>query len=235
MTASHDKIVCTSNVALPAGIAIDFEGRPARRVAIRPRRAAQPTSASEKWRTRSEKWGRLMVAAQGGKRHAYEQLLRELDHWLRSYYARRLPSSAAEDARQDALLAVHTKRHAYTPSKPFGPWVAAIARYKWIDHIRDASRFASLTLSDKIPIEDAGEAAISAVTVDDLLSRLKPAQARVIRLVKLNGASIEDASSATGQSASLVKVNIHRGLKKLAALAADDPAKPANTRLTTSI
>src|SRR5262249_7976297 len=118
------------------------------------------------------------------------------------------------------------------PSKPFGPWVAAIARYKWIDHVRAAARFAALSLHDDIPIEDRAEAAISAIAVDDLLCRLKPAQARVIRLVKLEGASIDAASSATGQSAAIVKDNIHRGLKKLAALAADDataPTAPANS------
>jgi RNA polymerase sigma-70 factor (ECF subfamily) len=161
-----------------------------------------------------------MAAAQGGESRAYEQLLQELDAWLSRYYTRRLPHAAAEDARQDALLAIHVKRHTYAPSKPFGPWVAAIARYKWIDHIRDASRFAALSLDDEIPTEDRGEATLNSITLDDLLTQLKPAQARVIRLVKLDGASIEDASGATGQSAALVKVNIHRGLKKLAALAA---------------
>jgi DNA-directed RNA polymerase specialized sigma24 family protein len=71
----------------------------------------------------------------------------------------------------------------------------AIARYKWIDRVREASRFAALPLDDEIPIEDHGGAAISAVAVDDLLSRLKPAQASVIRLVKLKGLSIKRASS----------------------------------------
>jgi RNA polymerase sigma factor (sigma-70 family) len=190
--------------------------------AVRPRREAQTASRSEIWRRRSERWGCLMVAAQGGESQSYEQLLRELDMWLRRYYERRLPRAAAEDARQDALLAIHANRHAYAPSKPFGPWVAAIARYKWIDHVRDASRFAALALHDEIPIEDRGEAAISVIAVDGLLSRLKPAQARVIRLVKLEGVSIQGASGATGQSAALVKVNIHRGLRKMAALAAGD-------------
>jgi len=174
-----------------------------------------------------------MAAAQGGESQAYETLLRELDAWLRRYYARRLPAAAAEDARQDALLAIHAKRHAYAPSKPFGPWIAAIARYKWIDQIRDASRFAALSLHDDIPTEDSGEAAISGVVVDNLLKRLKPAQARVIRLVKLQGVSIEGASDATGQSAALVKVNIHRGLKKLATLAAGRAVSPRTTASTT--
>jgi RNA polymerase sigma factor (sigma-70 family) len=177
---------------------------------------------------RSEEWGRLMTAAQGGEGQAYDQLLRELDRWLRHYYARRLPGPAADDARQDALLAVHVNRHTYMPSRPFGPWVATIARYKWIDHIRAQSRSATSVLPDDIPVGDHEESATSAVTVDDLLRRLKPAQAHVIRLVKLQGVSIDDASSATGQSKALVKVNIHRGLKKLAVLAAcdNDPASP---------
>jgi RNA polymerase sigma-70 factor (ECF subfamily) len=163
-----------------------------------------------------------MVAAQAGDSQAYEQLLRELDEWLRRFYARRLPSPAAEDARQDTLLAIHAKRHTYAPSRSFGAWVSAIARYKWIDRVRDASRFSALSLDDDIAIEDHAEAAISAVAMDDLLGRLKPAQASVIRLVKLKGLSIARASGATGQSAALVKVNIHRGLKKLAALVAGD-------------
>ena len=186
--------------------------------AIRPRQTVQ----SENWEICSGRWGRLMAAAQAGDSQAYEQLLRELDAWLRLFYARRLPNSAAEDARQDALLAVHANRHTYAPSRAFGAWVMAIARYKWIDRIRDASRFAALTLDDEIPVEDHGEPAICAAAVDDLLDRLKPAQASVIRLVKLKGLSIARASGATGQSVALVKVNIHRGLKKLAALVACD-------------
>ena len=94
----------------------------------------------------------------------------------------------------------------------------AIARYKWIDRIRDASRYAAVSLDEDIAIEDHGRAAISAATLDHLLGRLKPAQASVIRLVKLKGVSVARASGATGQSVSLVKINIHRGLKKLATL-----------------
>lgn len=185
---------------------------------------------SRNWQMRSERWGRLMAAAQAGDGQAYEQLLRELDAWLRRFYARRLPTPAAEDARQDALLAIHAKRHTYVPSRAFGAWVMAIARYKWIDRIRDASRYAAAALDEEIPVEDHGEPAISAATVDDLLGQLKPAQARVIRLVKLKGLSIARASGATGQSVALVKVNIHRGLKKLAALVASDVIAGANVR-----
>jgi RNA polymerase sigma factor (sigma-70 family) len=183
-----------------------------------PRQAARTMVRGEGWSECSKRWSRLMVKAQAGDSQAYEQLLRELDAWLCRYYARRLPHSAAEDARQNTLLAIHAKRHTYMPSKSFGAWVFAIARYKWVDCIRDASRYAALAPDQEIPVEDHGRATISAATLDQLLGQLKPAQESVIRLVKLRGLSIASASGATGQSTSLVKINIHRGLKKLAAL-----------------
>lgn len=64
----------------------------------------------------------------------------------------------------------------------------------------------------------------SAIVLERMLGKLKPAQALVIRLVKLKGFSIEDAARATGQSAALVKVNIHRGLAKLQIEASGDLA-----------
>jgi RNA polymerase sigma factor (sigma-70 family) len=181
-----------------------------------PGREARTKPQRENWAARSERWGRLMTSAQAGDARAYEQLLRELDAWLCRYYARRLPYPAAEDARQETLLAIHAKRHTYTSSRSFGAWALAIARYKWIDRIREASRYAALSPDHEITIEDHGGAALSAAALDYLLGRLKPAQESVIRLVKLKGLSIACASGATGQSASLVKINIHRGLKKLA-------------------
>jgi RNA polymerase sigma factor (sigma-70 family) len=214
MNAHADKAVNPSTLSSGIGVAAQRHSASD----FRPRRPTRTALRFAVWRRRSQKWGCLMVAAQRGESQAYEQLLRELDGWLRHYYARRLPQVAADDARQEALLAIHAKRYTYVPSKPFGPWVAAIARYKWVDHLRNATRSAALSLDDEIPSGDHGEAAISAIAVEELLSRLKPAQATVIRLVKLEGATIEGASRATGQSVALVKVNIHRGLKKLAAL-----------------
>jgi RNA polymerase sigma factor (sigma-70 family) len=181
------------------------------------RRAAGRAGPKDGWNGRAARWGRLMVDAREGDDRSYRQLLRELDIWLRRYYARRLPRPAADDAKQEALLALHANRHTYISSEPFGPWVLAIARNKWVDRVRDASRHSALCLDEEIPIEDHGRAVMSAAALDCLLARLKPAQENVIRLVKLEGFSVSLASNVTGQSASLVKINIHRGLKKLSA------------------
>lgn len=50
------------------------------------------------------------------------------------------------------------------------------------------------------------------------MATLKPAQADAIRLVKIEGYSVDEASAETGQSGSLIKVNIHRGLARLSAM-----------------
>ena len=56
------------------------------------------------------------------------------------------------------------------------------------------------------------------ISIDRLLHKLPEAQALAIRLVKIDGLSISEACARCGQSEPLVKVNIHRGLKKLATL-----------------
>jgi RNA polymerase sigma-70 factor (ECF subfamily) len=51
-----------------------------------------------------------------------------------------------------------------------------------------------------------------------LLAELSPAQRDAILLTKIEGLSVTEASARTGVSESAIKVQVHRGLKKLAAL-----------------
>lgn len=163
-----------------------------------------------------DEWGSLMAAAQDGHGGAYRRLLDELRRWLLRFYARRLPPSLVDDAVQDTLLAIHQKRHTYDRDRPFRPWLAAVARYKWIDRLRSMTRSVAEPLEDDdVSVEDHESGVVSAAVLQQLMEQLKPAQASVIRLVKLDGYSIEEASARTGQSSALVKVNIHRGIAKL--------------------
>ena len=58
----------------------------------------------------------------------------------------------------------------------------------------------------------------SHISLESLLIRLPDKQAEVIRLVKISGFSIAEAASRTGQSEALVKVNIHRGIRKMGSI-----------------
>jgi RNA polymerase sigma factor (sigma-70 family) len=178
----------------------------------------QPPLRMREGRMANDDWGELMSAAQAGNAAVYHRLLLEISAWLRRYYARRLPPSMIADAIQETLLAIHEKRHTYDSSRPFGPWIAAIARYKWIDRLRAMESAPTETLSEDTPVADHEEAVSSARSLEILLGQLKPAQSNVIRLVKIEGLSIEEAAARTGQTISLVKVNIHRGLRRLASM-----------------
>ena len=156
-----------------------------------------------------------MRVAQKGDGARYRRLLDDIRPWLKRYFATRLPPAMVDDAVQDTLIALHEKRNTYYPARPFGPWLLAIARYKWIDRLRALRKSATQPISEDIAIEDHGAAVQSATTLEKLLADLKPAQAEVIRLVKMHGFSIEEAAAKTGQSASLVKVNIHRGITRM--------------------
>jgi len=175
----------------------------------------------------------LMVAGLAGDAAAHRSLLDQLSRHLRGYYKGRLArigrsATEAEDLVQEALLAIHTRRHTYDAAEPLTPWVHAIARYKLIDHLR-ATRASRADL----PIDDAGEimaqddhvGAESTYDLHRLLSRLPHKMRRAIQCVKLDGLSVAEAAGECGMSESAVKVNVHRGLRALAAAIAREQEK----------
>ena len=160
---------------------------------------------------------RLMCKAQAGDKAAYRLLLGGCRDWLLRYYARRIAPQMVDDLVQETLISLHRKRASYDPSRPFYPWLAAVARYRWVDALRKLSRTEELHEGDAL-VEHEEDAVLARLSLDSLLLRLTPGQANAITLTRVEGRSIEEAARISGQSESLVKVNVHRGLKKLAAL-----------------
>ncbi len=162
---------------------------------------------------------RLAALAQQGDRPAYAALLTAARHWLLRYYRRRVLPHELEDLVQDTLLSVHRKLVSYEPERPFMPWLAVIARYRFVDHLRLVYRRAEdLGIDTDIAVGSEEETIAAKISLERLFEALPEAQSRAIELVRIEGLSISEASKTTGQSESLVKVNIHRGLKRLAEL-----------------
>ncbi len=159
----------------------------------------------------------LMARAQAGDAAAYHTLLTECQRWLARYFARRIVPVQVDDLVQDTLISVHSKRATFDPSRPFLPWLAAIARYRWIDHLRKVYRADETMLDEQIASESEEPGIVARISIAHLLGHLSPAQQEAIRLVKIEGLSIAEAAAQSGQSEPLIKVNIHRGIKKLAA------------------
>lgn len=169
---------------------------------------------------------RLMTAGLDGDAEAHRMLLALVSGRLRAYFKTRLVRIGhgdveAEDLVQEALIAVHTRRHTYDVSQPFTPWLYGIARYKFLDYLRRTR----LSMHD-VPIDDTFEivanddirAVESSYDMEKLLEGLPPKMKEAIRYVKLEGLSVNEAAARSGMSASAVKVSVHRGLKRLARL-----------------
>ena len=165
-----------------------------------------------------ETFRHLMIRAQGGDRLCYSTLLSECEKWLRRYFARKINAAAIDDLVQETLISVHRKRASYDPERAFLPWLAAIGRYRWIDSLRRIYRHEHDQLYEDMVAEPQDGDVTARVSLERLLGMIPAKQAEVISLVKIEGLSIIEAAAKTGQSESLVKVNIHRGLKKMSAL-----------------
>lgn len=166
----------------------------------------------------------LWLRAQSGDEAAYRQCLGLLAGRLRGYLKRRLATTPdeVEDLVQETLLALHLQRGTYDPTLPVSAWVLAIARHKLVDLWRRQGRREQL----HEPIDEVGEHLLVADEHDagasrdlaGLLQELPAAQQQAIVLTKIEGLSVAEAAARTGASESAIKVQVHRGLKRLAAL-----------------
>jgi DNA-directed RNA polymerase specialized sigma24 family protein len=78
-----------------------------------------------------------MERAQQGDRVAYGALLTDVTPPILRFLSRRIADQhEREDVYQDTLMALHCARHTYDPSRPFEPWLFAIARHVLVDHFR---------------------------------------------------------------------------------------------------
>src|SRR5712672_3076742 len=172
----------------------------------------------------------LMLASQDGDAAAHRALLERLSRHLRAYYKGKLAKIGrgaveAEDLVQEAVLAIHIQRHTYDPGEPLTPWVHAIARYKLIDFLRrNRASVADVPIeeADTVMAHDDNVDAESTYDVKRLMERLPKNMRCAIEAVKLDGLSVAEAAERCGISESGVKMNIHRGLKALAALIAQE-------------
>ncbi len=167
-------------------------------------------------------WSILMARGQAGDRDSYRRLLEQITPYLRSVAGRsHRNKSDVEDAVQDVLLTLHAIRATYDPTRPFGPWLLAIANRRIIDSLRRQGRqrlreTVLTTEHDSMPMTH--ENSYEKVNNQQLVSALKglsPGQRQAIELLKLKEMSFKDAAATTGLSIAALKVTTHRALKSL--------------------
>ena len=165
----------------------------------------------------------LWLRAQAGDESAYREALARIATRLRGWLRRRMQSvpDEVEDLLQEILLTLHLQRGTWDPSVPVSAWVYTIARHKRIDLWRRRGRREDL----HDPLDDVDESLLAVAAepagdakrdLETLLAGLPEAQRTAIVLTKVDGLSVTEAAARTGASVSAIKVQVHRGLKRLA-------------------
>jgi RNA polymerase sigma-70 factor (ECF subfamily) len=161
-----------------------------------------------------------MERVQAGDQDAYRALLEDVSAELRRFLRRRLPDPHdVEDAVQDVLLTMHRARHTYDPTRPFEPWLLAIARHAAVDAFRRAHRRGRVErlADDAAEIEQSSDDGAGELSLSAALEGLPEAQRAALEMVKLDGLSIEEAAARSGVSPGALRVRIHRGYRALRA------------------
>ncbi|MGI3163326.1 sigma-70 family RNA polymerase sigma factor [Pseudooceanicola sp. 200-1SW] len=191
---------------------------------------------------RNQLWGDLLRRGNRGDAAAYGRFLTEAAPVLRNIARARLPGGNAEeieDVVQEALMAVHAKRHTWRESDPVTPWLYAIARYKCSDAARRrlgrAAKGAEVPIEDLaeiLPDEAAGAEITAARDLERLLDRIEPRAAAIVRAVGLEGDSAADVGARLGMSEGAVRVAYHRAMQRLRQIADEDAAASQGPRMT---
>jgi len=168
----------------------------------------------------------LMARFVGGDMAAFEVLYARLAPRVRAML-RAMSGDArlTEDLLQITFLKVHRARATWLQDAPVEPWVFAIARRVFLDHLRhrrrrpehltDDGALPEPPAPDDAPVGFArlDEGALKALEAG--LATLNPTHREALVLLKVEGLSVAEAAAVVGISPGNLKVRAHRAYEAL--------------------
>jgi RNA polymerase sigma factor (sigma-70 family) len=147
-----------------------------------------------------------VAAAQQGDALALDQLLDELAPYVRSLCARIAPA-AADDATQEALLAVFRGLPSLRAPEAIMTWVRSVTLRTAMHSARQADQEVA---AGPAPAESCAPSFEGLADIDDALARLPPSQRAVLVLRARECLSEQEIATTLGIPAGTVKSRLHR-------------------------
>lgn len=154
---------------------------------------------------------------------ALDELYRLCASRVRGFLARLCANmSLADDLTQDAFLRIHSARGTFVAGAPALPWMFAIARNSYLDHlrreqVRRAHRTTTTLLASGQPVDlPAGGGDRAAIArqmlgvVQQSLMSLPVRQREAFVLIRFEGLSLAEAALVLGATQAAVKILVHR-------------------------
>ena len=161
----------------------------------------------------------LVLEAQQGSSAAFSQLVRRWTPQLLRHAARLLGGHAlAQDAVQDAWIAIARSLRGLKDPARFAPWAFAITTRRSIDLVRRAARESRLRTrraADFPPAGLAGSGAADGLDLTAALLRLPVEQRLVASLFYGEGLGVEGIAASHGLAPGTVKSRLHAARTQL--------------------
>jgi len=165
-----------------------------------------------------------MLLAQAGDKVVYENILKEIAPMIRNFLRKFNYRSLIDidNLTQETLIAIHNSSHTYQANRSFRNWIFAIANYKLKDELRRLYRKKKFSEVDFCDVEnflfDEVEFDFEAKpTLSEMLYVLKPKQQEIIKLLKIECNSLQEAANKMNMSVAAIKVAAHRSYEILIA------------------
>lgn len=177
----------------------------------------------------SDEVQQLAQDASAGSVKAFDELVRIFSVRILAF-CRSKSAYASADLAQEVFITAFRRLSSYNPSRPFGPWLFAVARSVAIDVSRRRSLPSTKgdgvepvdneSPADKLCASDAA-AAVWKVSRETLTVR----QFQVLEMRAGAGLSVAETATALGLTRSAVKVILFRARRALVAVGADRPLR----------
>lgn len=191
--------------------------------AMFPDAPAVATSGADEARLAAGPIDALMDRYARGDDAALDELYRLCASRVRGFLARLCANqSLADDLTQDAFLRIHSARGTFVAGAAALPWMFAIARNSYLDHlrreeVRRAHRTATALLASENafePMASAGDRTAIARqmlgVVQAALMTLPVRQREAFVLIRFEGLSLAEAALVLGATQAAVKILVHR-------------------------
>ncbi|MBZ5500051.1 MAG: sigma-70 family RNA polymerase sigma factor [Acidobacteriia bacterium] len=155
----------------------------------------------------------LVAAARRGDRTAFGQLYTRFAPMIFGILLTRMPRQEAEDLAHDVFLTALKQLHTLRKDAAFPGWLATIARNRARDHCRRTQETTELPQDLAAPDGREGEAG----TVLAAIRSLPKAYSEPLILRLVEGMTGDEIAARTGLTPASVRVNLHRGMKRLRA------------------
>ena len=162
-----------------------------------------------------------MKLANDGDKKAYADVLSESTLLLRGFISKKINNfDDVEDVVQEILISLHNSRHTYDGTRPFKPWLFAIAKFRLYDYLRKIYKKAENECElEQENLENFSEDVTEHVgeyeELYEEIEKLPKTQRSIIELMKIEGYTAKEVAIKLQMSESAVKVSAHRTYKKL--------------------